>query len=387
MVLGLATFGCGTAAPSPAPTVEPQRDPVSARAPTLAPTTAAQPAAPIVEAPAPLTLAGDTADIRSALAKSYIGWTSTPGRIAVRRRGPVRLVPEGPDLGLADEHAFPSSQRLGVLVDGPRPLVMTEHDGIRLLLFVRHDDATPVVVADAPLRRRPTDAIPDPPRRGRVVLHPGAWVKVEASTPTAVRVAYHDGNVTRRGWVEPDRLGTVVMFDRPSPDQAKAKAKAKADDDDDTWWTSKRATTLRVTADGNVLERLDAEEVVRALAPARGGRRLVQYTPRCNRDLSVIGFVTTRDFHQPNYGHAYGCGYGTSSPAREWGDALDLPRVELAAGTFLTDAASTRLVGCVAKASKVADRGDGTYVVATIWGPLTVRPAPTELVGACASED
>ena len=379
IALGLAIAACGTTTTTEPPTQPPVDAPT---APTPGPDTTVPAQAPVdvAEPPPPVPLAGDTPEIRAVLAKKYVGWTKTPGRIAMQRRGPVRLAPEGPDLGLADEGPFPGLQRYGVLVDGERPLLLTDTDGVRLLLYVRAEDAQPVVVADTPLRRRPTERIADPPRRGHIVLHPGAWVAVEETTDTAVRIRYHDGDVARRGWVEPDRLGKVAMIIEPPFDQEKADREAAS------WWTAKRRTTLQATPDGKVLERLEADDVVRALGPVRGGQRLVEHTPSCNRDLSFVGFVPSRDFHQPNYGTGYGCGYGSTAAPRQWGDTRDLPRVELSAGTFLTDATSTRLVGCVAKPSKVADLGDGTYAVATIWGPLTVRPAPADFAGACATE-
>src|SRR5690606_6771397 len=140
-------------------------------------------------------------------------------RIALVRRGAVRLEPEGADLGVGDLATFDAARRLMVIEDGARPRVIADDAGVRLLLYVDRADARPILVAAAPLRSRPGASVGDPPRGGHVAVEPGAWVDVEARKPGAAKIRYRDEDVDFHGWVPADALGTTfTRHERPPPD-------------------------------------------------------------------------------------------------------------------------------------------------------------------------
>lgn len=374
--LVLAAGACRAPA---APVVPPSATPAT---PEPAPSAEiAAPASPDV-APTP-TVAGDTDEVRAALARRDVSWTDAPTRIVLGRRGPIRLHPEGDDLGLADLAPLQFDVRLWVVTDGAQPRVAVDAGGIRLLVHVRRDDAQPVVLTDAPLRRAATRGFADPPRRAHLILHPGAWVHVLETRTDSVRVTHQaepDAPVWR-GWIDADVLGTTVTLVDEPYDEDEAVAQM------DQWWTVRADTDLRMRPRGTRMHRLWRGQSVRAIGRPKDGHRLVAFTFPCNRTVTYVGFVPTGDIFQPNYGMAHGCGWGPQHPPPSFGSQRDAPKLTLKAGRFLVDPEHETLVGCVAKDTEVADLGEGRYGIATLWGAVPVRLADPEIEGACAEDE
>jgi hypothetical protein len=368
--IGCAAGAASTQAPAPTPiAVTPAEPPAVSPAPAPAPPpvpVASSVAPPIVP---PIAVEGYTAEIAAALADPW--WGSGSTRIAVARRGAVRLRPDGPDLGLRDQASFPAARRMKVVEDGERPRVVTADRDVRLLLHVERQDARPVLVRAEPLRPTPGTVFGDPPRRGHVVLQPGAWVDVEAREGAMVRVVYGEDKVRLSGWIEAEALGTTMTPGKYPADERPG-------------YQARRATKLLARPGGKSMVALDIHDAVVAITSrATGGYRLVEYAPPCGGDLVYIGYVAANDLHQPNYGTLRGCGHGAPRIDRVLGEFEAAPRVTVAAGRFLLDPDAPRVVGCVLAPTEVAALGDGRYAVATIWGPVPVRLAPEEFAGKC----
>lgn len=315
------------------------------------------------------------------LAEEHVWWKPAPTRIAMARRGTVRLRPTGPDLGLRDGAPLAAARRLWVMDDAERPRVVMDDRDVRLLLYVDRDDARPVVLRAAPLRPTPTTVLGDPPRRGHVILQPGAWVDVTGREGALAKVVYRgsDSKPTFAGWIDAEVLGTTFTVVA-----AATKTTAERDAEAPRWYTVKRATTLLTRPGGKRLTKVDVDENVLALTDrAANGHRLVQHRPVCNTDLVYVGFVRASDLYQPNYGSVRGCGWGAGKPEKHFGEAKSAPRVTVGAGRFLLDPDEPTVVGCVLQPTEVADLGEGRYAVPTSWGPVPVRLAPEGFEGRC----
>jgi hypothetical protein len=340
-------IGCATSSapaqptvssPTSSPTTEPAR-------PSSEPAPAPTEASPLEPTPPPIVIEGYSAEVAAVLAESHVVWRGGRTRIALSRRGAVRLRPDGPDLGLRDGASFPAPKRLQVLEDAERPRVVTDERDIRLLLHVDREDARPILVRAVPLRPTPGTTLGDPPHRGHVILKSRAWVDVTAHDGTMVRVTHGDSNRVRSGWIEADALGTT--------------ATVVARTDDWTAYMTKRNTKLLARPGGKLLTKLDVDVTVLAISSkAVDGHRLVEYHPPCEDDLAYVGFVRERDLHQPNYGVGHGCGFGSPGIPRLFGDADPAPRVVLDAGRFLLDADQPLVVGCVLAPTEVAELGE-----------------------------
>jgi hypothetical protein len=264
--------------------------------------------------------------------------------------------------------------RLRVLDDAEYPRVVTDDRDIRLLLHVDRQDAQPVLVRAVPLLPTPETSFGDPPRRGYVILQPGAWVDVTAREGAMAHIAYGDEpERTMSGWIDAEALGTTMTI-----------TMVEDADDERPEYVTKRATKLLSRPGGKLLIELDADESVVAITPrAVNGYRLVEHQPPCEDDLVYVGFVRDRDLLQPTYGMGHLCGSGAIGSAKLFGEAESAPRITLDAGWFLLDADTPRVVGCVLAPTEVADLGDGRYAVATIWGPIPVRLAPAGFDVGC----
>lgn len=372
----LGVLGCATA-PAPAPAT------TAAAGPSAPAEPAATPAEPAATGDGPLDLDplarlapvvhGYTPAVAKALAKEHVAW-ATDTWLAVTRRGAVRLVPHGPDLGLRDQAPFPGSKRLPVLEDGERPRVIVDDGAIRLLLYVDRQDLRPVLLREAPLRPDPTTALGDSPRRGHAILLPGAWVDVIATEGAMARVSYGEPEPKLRGWIEADALGTT--FTKPPP--------VRGGHDEEGQRRARRAAKLRERPGGKALTTIDEDDSVRILAPAaQQGHQWVEYQPMCERGVRYVGFVQRRDLYTPELGLVTGCGRGGVDIPVGFGEAEGAPRVTLEPGRILLDADSPTVVGCVHAQAEVAELGEGRYAVATIWGPVPVRLALADVRGDC----
>lgn len=355
--------------PAPSPTATPTNTAAPARPP--APTPAAEPPAPAEPA---ITITGQTPEVAALLAERYVWWRGGSTRIALARRGPIRLRPSGPELGLHDQAPFPNPERLRVVEDGEQPRIVTDEGGVRLLLYVDRADAQPVVTRTAPLRPSPETSLDGPRRRGHVVLEPGAWVEVKERRDALTRVSYAASDAAVSGWLDTEALGTTATVVEP-PALGVRQA-----------YVAKRPTTLLTRPGGKALVSLATDQAVVEVDPrTESGHRFVEYRPPCERSHFYVGFVRDRDLYQPNFGSVVGCGSGGGSPATLFGDAESAPRIVVGAGRFLLDADEPVLVGCVVAPTAVADLGGGRFAVATIWGPVPVRLAPEGFEGRCGS--
>jgi hypothetical protein len=291
------------------------------------------------------------------------------------RRGAVRLHADGRQQGLVDHAPFVAAKRLAVVEDQERPRVVTDDHDVRLLLYVERADAQPVVVSRAPLQRHPTVSYGTPPRRGHVVLRPGAWVEVGRPHESMVWVTYRGSDVTLRGWIPEAALGTTAT--RESHETV----------DPQLAYVTRRKTQLVASPGGSVLTRIEAERSVLALTRrAEQGLRLVELEPQCVDDLAYVGFVPAHDLFQPNTSSTYGCGYAASDLPKTWGDAESAPREQIAAGRFLLAPERSIVVGCVIEPTQLAIVGDGLHAVPTIWGPIEVRLAPESFTAPCGTQ-
>lgn len=332
------------------------------------------------ESAAAIVALGYTPEIAELLAARFVDWHTGPTRLALRRRGHVRLAPEGPALGLGDLAPFDPAPRFRVVRDEERPLVVTDGD-VRLLVHVQRADAAPVIARRAPLRPSPTTVLGDPPRRGHVVLLPGAWVDVVERRDGAVKVAYAyedpmgTDDLHASGWVDADAIGSTGTILRPE------------DRPTDTVLIARRPTPLLRTPGGKRLARVDADEAVFVLRPRKAdGMHLVEHEPPCVDVHAFVGFVAARNLWHPYTNNVHGCGrVGDEPPPPLWGEAEAAPRVHVAAGRFLIDTASPTVVGCVVRATELADLGDERVAVPTMWGPLAVALAPEDFGGECGT--
>lgn len=386
----LCGIGCATA-PAPAPATASARAPAVTAEPattSVAPaTTPAEPpaASHALAAPEPFALLepvilGYTPAVAEVLAEVHFGWIPTSTTMAVTRRGAVRLLPNGPDLGLRDQAPFPAPKRLPVLEDAERPRVVIDDGQIRLMLHVDRQDARPVLLREAPLRPTPQATFGDPPTRGHAILQPGAWVDVIATDGAMVQVAYGEPTPELLGWIEAEALGTSFT---PPP-----RPKGARRGDASETLRARRVTKLRVRPGGKVLTAVEADEpVVPITRRVEKGYRLVRHQPMCVRDLVYVGFVRARDLYVPSWGLISGCGRGSAAIPRVFGEAERAPRATLPPGRFLLDVDSPTIVGCVLDEAEVAELGDGRYAVATIWGPVPVRLAPADMRGRCGKHE
>jgi hypothetical protein len=332
------------------------------------------------EAPRPVPVVFSP-EVAAALAARDAWWRRSDTSIAIARRGAVRLQPAGVELGLRDHAPLAGGKRLAVIEDAERPRVVTDDPDVRLVLYVDRQDARPVLLRAAPLRPTPATVFGDPPRRGHVVLQPGAWVDVMTREDSMVEVTYVAPEHTFSGWIDADVLGTT--FTTP---QTKLQSDAEREAEAPRWYRAERATRLLSRPGGKVIAALAPDDEVVALTPrGANGHRLVERRPPCDPDLSFVGFVRERDVYQPNFGTGHGCGSSNASFERSFGEAAGAPRVALDAGRFLLDADSPTVIGCVLAPAEVADLGDGRYAVPTIWGPVPVRLAPPDLEGRCGA--
>lgn len=348
-------------APAPAP-VQPEAPPPEATPPSTAPA----PAAPAI------TITGYTPEVATILAERYTWWRSGPTRIALARRGSIRLRPDGPELGLRDEAPFADPPRLRVVDDAERPRIVTDDDDVRLLLYVDRQDARPVVTRAAPLRPSPETSLDGPRRRGHVVLEPGAWVDIEEQRGALTRVSSPTLDGALSGWLDSEALGTTATVAEP-PAVGERQT-----------YVAMRSTPLLTRPGGKALVTLEEHAALVELDPrTESGHRWVEHRPVCEPSYSYVGFVRARDVYQPNYGSVVGCGSGGGRIRRVLGDAEAAPRVILDAGRFLLDADAPVVVGCVLAPTEAADLGDGRHAIATIWGPVPVRLAPATFEGRC----
>ena len=314
------------------------------------------------------------AEVQDVLARKHVRWTPKDTRMALARRGAVRLRPDGENHGFADGEPFAVSIPLTVLDNAQRPRVLSEQGGVRLLLFVERADATPLVLERAPLAPEPGFEFHDPPRQGHVVVLPGTWVHELEREDGAVLVRL-DRKRSRKGWIDPAAIGTSFVG---------AEAPVNDDADEQSWLQAKRRTKLRTRPGGPVLVTMLADE--RAIALTEGpsdGHWLVEYNQPYNEEVAFVGFVVSGDLRQPNMASLSGNGKGWFSPRTSWGDSESAPRVEVEAGRFLLDVERPVVVGCVATPAELADLGEGRYAVATMWGPIPVRLAPESVDARC----
>lgn len=375
-----SALACATTPRAPSQAPAPAPAPVAAVAPAPEPPDAPSPADPSpapapTPAPAPaITITGYTPEIAALLAEPYVGWRSGTTRIALARRGSIRLRPEGPELGLRDAQPFADPQRRRVLEDGERPRIVTEDGDVRLLLYVDRQDAQPIVTRAAPLRPTATTVLDGPKRRGHVRLEAGAWVDVAERRDALSRVSFSAIDTVVSGWIANEALGTTATIVAP-PEAAERQA-----------YVTKRASLLLTRPGGKRLVALEEGATVVELDPLpESGHRWVELRPPCEDSLFYVGFVRERDVHSPNFGSLIGCGSGSGSPPRLFGEAEDAPRLVLDAGRFLLDADAPTVVGCVLRPTEVAELGDGRYAIATPWGPVPVRLAPARFEGRCGA--
>jgi len=333
------------------------------------------PAAAKPPPPPPKTVSAEEALIAEVLGRDELRWDTAAIRLGVGTRGAVRLQPEGADLGLADDKSV-GLKKLVAIDDGPRPRVVTDEGGVRLMLYVDRDDAVPVALRRARLRPGPEFEFESPPQRGHVIVEPGTWVRALKRTGDSVRVRYSGLAASHSGWVDDAALGTTYVRE---PDRTRRSPQ----------WprrSVKRAATLRVKPGGASLRKLRHRDFIEVRPPADTGRPVfVEYTDRCEREITVAGFLGARDVMPRRKAPAPRCDPATTSLAPSWGDAKSKPRVEIEAGRFLLDADASVVVGCVLRTTPLADLGDGKYAVGTTWGPIPVRLAPEGLAGKCGT--
>jgi|GEM_PF-2321907 len=322
---------------------------------------------------------GASSEVRDLLARESLLRNPLPTRIRLARRGPIFFTAQGRHHGAADEVAFQRPSSFLVVADTEYPRIVVEAGGVRLLVYVRREDAVPVVVADAPLRPSSDLSEVDATERGYIVLRAGAWVDVEDTTESSARVVYtrRDDGQDLRGWIDASVLGSTVTLGGPSADDRESA---------NSWWVTRRKTGVAVTPGGPLLAEAFEGESVRELGRLQGPHRLVEYAPTCDENVRFIGYIRDADLFRPNWGAAIGCGWKAGTEPRRWGDAESFPRVELAAGTFLIDVDTNELVGCVVEPEEVADLGDGRYAVATIWGPALVGVADPGIAADCGTK-
>lgn len=316
---------------------------------------------------------------RQALARDRADWRreSNEVALAVAKRGAIRLTVDGAPQGTDDDRAIHGGWRLLVVEEGPSPRVVAPVGGVRLLVHVDPADVQPVVVADARVRTQPDETFADPPRRGHATLRRGAWIEAGDRTDGAVAVRYRTPHGPIEGWLADSAVGTAAATAATIDRDTRRRPNELR---------SKRATTLRTSRAGKeTLVEVAADQVLVAVAPARGGWRLVQYEVPCEYDFVWTGWVRTRDVFKPDFGRGYACDRSQPTVEGSWGDLRDQPRTVLPAGQFLVDVQTARLVGCVVEDQQVADVGGGVYGVATPWGPVRVRLASDNFDGECGA--
>lgn len=373
LLLGACMPACGKATP---PVVEPE--PVErplVRVPEPSPEPPVQPPVDAPQAIEEVRVEGYD-EVAEVLAERWASWRNADFKLAVARRGPVRLAPDGDDLGLADGVSLPAARRLKVIEDSERPRVVADEAGVRLLLHVDRADLQPVLLARAPLRPQPELTFHDPPRRGHVIVEHGTWVDVLEVDGAATKVRWSHPDAERSGWVDTAVLGTTAPLAPPRADSSRASS-----------LMARRETKLLVRPGGKTLTTVgEHEEVTTLTAKATKGHRLVEYRRHCEDEVSYVGFVAVKDLFQPNYGMGYGCGRGSPRYERPWGFAQSAPRTRVEAGRVLLELERPRVIGCVVDPTELADLGGGVYAVATVWGPVPVRLAPESFEAACGAK-
>lgn len=375
----LCGLGCATT-PAPAPPIAATPSAPTEPAPTEATAPPTELPAPRIAAPPEPEIQGYTPEVAAVLAEQYLGFIGPDTKIAVSRRGAVRLLPDGPELGLRDRSPFAAARRLQVLEDAERPRVVIDDGAVRLMLYVDREDARPVLLRAAPLRPDPQTTFGDPPTRGHAVLQPGAWVDVLATDGAMAQVSYGEPASELSGWIEADALGTTFTFIPPPPAD-------QGEDQDVRDSRVKRATKLLTRPGGKTLATLEKDDPVSPLLPsADKGYRLVRYRPACESGFVYVGFVRQSDLYTPDFGTGTGCFTGSPSIPRVFGEAESAPRTTLPPGRILLDVDSPTVVGCIHDEVEVAELGDERYAVATVWGPVPVRLAPRDFHhGQCAT--
>lgn len=362
--LGVGTIACAGGNEPASQPVESGTQPNIAPAavtPTLSPTTPAPELEGLVEAAA-------------ILARSSIHWTPEDTRMAMARRGAVRLRTDGPDHGLADGAPLSTLKQFVVVDNAERPRVVVDQGDIRLLLFVDRADAHPVILSRAPLGPSAGFEFRDPPKRGHGVLLPGTWVRELERNDGAVLVRL-ERDRSREGWIDAAASGTSFVG---------ATAPESRDEDDGSWMQAKRRTKLLARPGGRALVSVQAQHTVRLLTErAAKGYRLVEYAEPYDNEIAYVGFVSAGDLRHPIPTLGFGGDKGWLLHKTTWGDAESAPRVEVEAGTFLLDVEKPVVVGCVVKPAELAELGEGRYAVATLWGPIPVRLAPESVPGRC----
>ncbi|MEM7156111.1 MAG: hypothetical protein AAF799_24875 [Myxococcota bacterium] len=371
----LVSLSCaGKSTPDP---VSAEPEPVAIRVPEPSPT-------PVVEEPEPepkIELEGydEVADV---LGAKWISWMGASTRMAMARRGGVRLRADGPEYGLADGKAFPTAHPMMVVDDGERPRVVVNQGGVRLLVHVDRADAQPLLSTRARLRPDPAFRFADPPKRGHVIVERGTWVDVIGADGEASEVRWTGPEQSWSGWIDTSALGTTIGPATPEPSATTAPPAT----DPLPPYRTKKATALRVRPGGKVLIELGEDDEVQLLTdkPNRG-YHLVEFQPGCDIEVSYVGYVRARDVFQPEYGIGYGCGRGWPRMRLSWGDVGRAPRVKIAAGTFLLAPDQPTVVGCVMKETTMAAIGGEALALPTVWGPVHVRLAPGGFEGPCGT--
>lgn len=318
------------------------------------------------------------AEVSDILARNSIHWGAQDTRMAIARRGAVRLRVDGPDHGLADGAPLATHTQFAVIDNAERPRVVIDQGDIRLLLFVDRADAHPVILSRSRLAPSAGFEFRDPPQRGHGVLLPGTWVRELERKDRAVLVRL-ERDRPREGWIDAAALGTSFVG---------ATVPASPDKDELSWMQARRRTKLAARPGGRALVTIQAEHTVRLLTErgnerAAGRYRLVEYSDPFDDEIAYVGFVSSRDLRHPVREVSSSGDSGWLLHKTHWGEAKSAPRVEVEAGKFLLDVEHSVVVGCVVKPAELADLGGGRYAVATLWGPIPVRLAPDSVDQRC----
>ncbi len=305
----------------------------------------------------------------------------TATRAYVRVRGALRVVPDGPPasdgLGkVADHYRFDGTPRpIVVVADTPRPRVLVETGGVRLIAFLDRSDLHPVTVvrtelsfdvaagtAPAPSVSLPAGAIltVDSRRTGG----PGAWI-THVGEVCPVRV---------HGWAPASAIGHVFT---PEPvGTAAADAPAHAG-------TIMTETPLLAAPGGPAIGDLRRARHKRAppiqvetIGAAADGHRLIAYECEGMRVRAYVDARAVDSRARPqgsagNHGHG---GYGMCDGPIPATDAVSLAR-----GTLLYGPEGREPVAAVTKTHwfrRRAGSGVAELCVDTDWGELWLRARP-----------
>lgn len=84
-------------------------------------------------------------------------------------------------------------------------------------------------------------------------------------------------------------------------------------------------------------------------------------------------------------GRGVGCGFGGPQDPVHVAKLENAPKVVIDKGRFLLDPATQTVVGCTTGEASARNPGDGTLLIATIFGELAVQLAPEELDKPCGT--